>query len=136
SPIRLPLGPIEVHSDGGHSQSSKAPHSFVRGGEDAPIIISGSTTATNQTHTHIASWGVVEQVARGDGGPQLVRNISLAPRPSLDMGSGVGGIGLWTDYIHCFGVQSDRGGQSYSEGDSTARSQRPQGIPPQLRNGP
>ncbi|KAL2230279.1 UNVERIFIED_CONTAM: hypothetical protein Sindi_1622300 [Sesamum indicum] len=59
-PIRLPLGPTEVHSDGGHSQSGNAPHSFVRGGEDAPIIISGSTAAMNQTHTHIASWDVVE----------------------------------------------------------------------------
>ncbi|KAL2227471.1 UNVERIFIED_CONTAM: hypothetical protein Sindi_2105800 [Sesamum indicum] len=134
-PIRLPLGPAELHSDGGHSRDNP-PRSFVRGGEEAPIIISGSTAPTHQTHTHIASWDVEEQVARGDGGPRLARNISLAPRRSLDMGSGVGGIGSWTDYIRRFGVQSDRGGHSHSEGDSTARSRRPTGIPPRRRDGP
>ncbi|KAL2241076.1 UNVERIFIED_CONTAM: hypothetical protein Sindi_0748800, partial [Sesamum indicum] len=36
-PIRLPLDPSEFHSDGGHSQSSNAPHSSVRGGEEAPL---------------------------------------------------------------------------------------------------
>ncbi|KAL0333131.1 UNVERIFIED_CONTAM: hypothetical protein Scaly_2214600 [Sesamum calycinum] len=63
------------------------------------------------------------------------RSISLAPRRSLDMGSGVGGIGSWTDYIRHFGVQSERGGQTHSEGDSTARSWRPQGHPPRRRDG-
>ncbi|KAL2246149.1 UNVERIFIED_CONTAM: hypothetical protein Sindi_2883100, partial [Sesamum indicum] len=101
-PIRLPLGPAEMHSDRGHSRDN-ALRSFV---------------------------------ARGDGGPRLARNISLVPRRNLDMGSGVGGIGSWTDYIRRFGVKSDRGGHSYSEGDSTARSRRPTEIPPRRRDGP
>ncbi|KAL0288716.1 UNVERIFIED_CONTAM: hypothetical protein Sangu_2645400 [Sesamum angustifolium] len=89
-----------------------------------------------ETHTHIASWDAVEHVARGDGGPQIAHSTSLAARRSLDMGSEVGGIGSWTDYIRHFGVQSDRGAQTNSDGDSTARSRRPQGLPPRPRDGP
>ncbi|KAL0396009.1 UNVERIFIED_CONTAM: hypothetical protein Scaly_0049300 [Sesamum calycinum] len=39
--------------------------------EEAPIMISNSTTPTAQTHTHIGSWDAVQQVAHGDGGPRL-----------------------------------------------------------------
>ncbi|KAL0285737.1 UNVERIFIED_CONTAM: putative ribonuclease H protein [Sesamum calycinum] len=117
-PIRLPPIPVEGQSDARHSQNSNVVRSYARGGEEAPIMISNSTTPTAQTHTHIGSWDAVQQVAHGDGGPRLARSISLAPRRSLDMGSGVGGIGSWTDYIRHFGVQSERGGQTHSEGDS------------------
>ncbi|KAK4407975.1 hypothetical protein Sango_0378500 [Sesamum angolense] len=135
-PIRLPPIPVEGQSDARHSQNSNVVRSYARGGEEAPIMISNSTTPTAQTHTHIGSWDAVQQVAHGDGGPRLARSISLAPWRSLDMGSGVGGIGSWTDYIRHFGVQSERGCQTHSEGDSTARSRRPQGHPPRRRDGP
>ncbi|KAL0318795.1 UNVERIFIED_CONTAM: hypothetical protein Sangu_2035700 [Sesamum angustifolium] len=120
-PIRLPPIPVEGQSDARHSQNSNVVRSYVRGGEEAPIMISNSTTPTAQTHTHIGSWDAMQQVAHGDGGPRLARSISLARR-SLDMGSGVSGIGSWTDYIRHFGVQSEPGGQTHSEGDSTVRS--------------
>ncbi|KAL0349982.1 UNVERIFIED_CONTAM: hypothetical protein Sradi_4147400 [Sesamum radiatum] len=103
-PIRLPPIPVEGQSDARHSQNSNVMRSYARGGEEAPIMISNSTTLTAQTHTHIGSWDAVQQVAHGDGGPRLARSISLAPRRSLDMGSGVGGIGSWTDYTRHFGV--------------------------------
>ncbi|KAL0292327.1 UNVERIFIED_CONTAM: hypothetical protein Sradi_6993700 [Sesamum radiatum] len=59
-----------------------------------------------------------------------------SPHDSPDMGSEVGGIGSWTDYIRHFGMQSDPGAQTNSDGDSTARSRRPQGLPPRPRDGP
>ncbi|KAL0462774.1 UNVERIFIED_CONTAM: hypothetical protein Slati_0165000 [Sesamum latifolium] len=123
----------------GDAQDNESSNSLcgpVRGGVDAPIVISDSAAPSVQTHTHIASWDAVEHVARGDGGPRLARSTSLAARHSLDMGSEVGGIGPWTDYIHHFGVHSDRGAQTNSDGDSTARSHRPQGLPPRRRDGP
>ena len=78
----------------------------------------------------------MEHVARGDVAPPVPHSTQIAARRSLDMGSEVGEIGSWTDYIHRFGVQQDGGAQSYSEGDSTARSRRPQGLPPRRRDGP
>ncbi|KAL0307359.1 UNVERIFIED_CONTAM: hypothetical protein Sangu_3034200 [Sesamum angustifolium] len=108
----------------------------VRGGVDAPIVISDSAAPSVQTHTHIASWDAVEHVARGDGGPQMPHSTSFAARRSPDMGSEVGGIGSWIEYIRHFGMQSDPGAQTNSDGDSTARSRRPQGLPPRPRDGP
>ncbi|KAK4382320.1 hypothetical protein Sango_2882200 [Sesamum angolense] len=83
----------------------------------------------NESINSLRSPDAVEHVARGDGGPQMAHNTSLAARRSLDMGSEVGGNGSWTDYIRHFGVQSDRGAQTNNGGDSTARSRRPPGIP-------
>ncbi|KAL2235244.1 UNVERIFIED_CONTAM: hypothetical protein Sindi_1256600, partial [Sesamum indicum] len=115
-PIMLPGVPAEVQNEAKNDDSGN--------------------TVCNLTHTHIVSWDAVEYVACGDGGPALARNTSLAARLSLDMGSKVGGIGSWTDYIRQFGMQSDRGAQMYNERDSTARSLRPQGLPPRYRDGP
>ncbi|KAL0345693.1 UNVERIFIED_CONTAM: hypothetical protein Sradi_4400600 [Sesamum radiatum] len=129
-PIRLPGVPTQDQGDAQDNESSNSLRGPVRGGVDAPIVISDSAAPSVQTHTHIASWDAVEHVARGDGGPRFARSTSLAARRSLDMGSEVGGIGSWTDYIRHFGVQSDRGAQTNSDGDSTARSRRPQGLPP------
>ncbi|KAK4407779.1 hypothetical protein Sango_0358900 [Sesamum angolense] len=128
--------PVEAPDDTQNAESSNVGRNPVRGGEDAPIVISDSTAPSVQSHTHIASWDAVENVARVDGGQRLARSTSLAARRSLDMGSEVGGIGSWTDYIRHFGMQSDRGAQTYSEGDSTARSRRPPGLPPRRRDGP
>ncbi|KAL0378529.1 UNVERIFIED_CONTAM: hypothetical protein Sradi_3158400 [Sesamum radiatum] len=130
------LRPRASRGDAQDEESSNVVRSPVRGGEDAPIVISDSTAPSVQSHTHIASWDAVAHVARGDGGPRLARSTSLAARCSLDMGSQVGSIGLWTDYIRHFGVQFDRGAQTYSEGDSTARSHRLQGLPPRRRDSP
>ncbi|KAL0324086.1 UNVERIFIED_CONTAM: hypothetical protein Scaly_2375700 [Sesamum calycinum] len=66
-PIRLPPIPVEGQSDARHSQNSNVVRSYARGGEEAPIMISNSTTPTAQTHTHIGSWDAVQQVAHGDG---------------------------------------------------------------------
>ncbi|KAL0455074.1 UNVERIFIED_CONTAM: hypothetical protein Slati_0846600 [Sesamum latifolium] len=100
------------------------------------FVISDSTAPSVQSHIYIASWDAVEHVARGDGGPRLARNTSLATRCSLHMGTVVESIRSWTNYIRHFGMQSDRGAQTYSEGDSTARSRRPQGLPPRRRDDP
>ncbi|KAL0427981.1 UNVERIFIED_CONTAM: hypothetical protein Slati_2972900 [Sesamum latifolium] len=134
-PIGLQGVPVEDQGDAQYYESSNSLRSLVREGVDAPIVISYSAAPSVQTHTHIASWDGVEHVARGDGGPRLARSTSLAARRSLDMGSKVGEIGSWTYYIRHFGVQSDRGAQTNSDGDSTARSCRPQGLPPR-RCGP
>ncbi|KAL2226550.1 UNVERIFIED_CONTAM: hypothetical protein Sindi_2013700 [Sesamum indicum] len=133
-PIRLLGVPIEAQSEAG--ESGNIVRNPVRGSVDAPIVISDSTAPSLQSHTHIASWDVVDHVACGDGGLVLARNTSVAARCSIDMGSEVRGIGLWTGYIHRIGVQSDWGAQTYSEGDSTTRSPRPRGLPPHRRDGP
>ncbi|KAL2243807.1 UNVERIFIED_CONTAM: hypothetical protein Sindi_0498700 [Sesamum indicum] len=135
-PIMLPGVPIEAQSEAGNNKRGNIVRNPVRGSVDAPIVISDSTAPSLQSHTHIASWDAVDHVARGDGGPVLARNTSVAARRSIDMGSEVGAIGSWTDYIRRIGVQSDRGAQTYSEGDSTARSPRPRGLPPHRRDGP
>ncbi|KAL0396399.1 UNVERIFIED_CONTAM: hypothetical protein Scaly_0088300, partial [Sesamum calycinum] len=119
-----------------NAKSSNIERSPVGGGEDAPIVISDSTALSVQSHTHIASWDAVEHVACDDGGPRLARSTSLVAQRNLEMGSKVGGIGSWTDCIRHFGMQSDRGAQTYSAGDSTACSCRPSGLPPRLRDGP
>ncbi|KAL2228493.1 UNVERIFIED_CONTAM: hypothetical protein Sindi_1829000 [Sesamum indicum] len=135
-PLMLPDVPAEAHGDAPDSESSHTVRIPVRGGQHAPIVISDSTAPSAQTHTHIASWDAVEHVARGDVAPPVPHSTQIAARRSLDMGSEVGEIGSWTDYIRRFGVQQDGGDQSYSEGDSTARSRRPQGLPPRRRDGP
>ncbi|KAL2235958.1 UNVERIFIED_CONTAM: hypothetical protein Sindi_1328000 [Sesamum indicum] len=135
-PIRLPGVPIEAQNEAGNNESGNSVRNSMRGSMDAPIVISDSTAPSLQSHTHIASWDAVDHVARGDSGPILARNTSVAARRSIDMGSEVGGIGSWTDYIRPIGVQSDRGAQTYSEGDSTARSPRPRGLLPHRRDGP
>ncbi|KAL2252522.1 UNVERIFIED_CONTAM: hypothetical protein Sindi_0046900, partial [Sesamum indicum] len=114
--------PAEAQDDAPRSESSNTVRSPVRGGEDAPIAISNSTAPSTQMRTHIASWDAVEHIACGDVGPPLAHNNSLAARHSLDMGSKVGEIVSWTDYIRRFGVQSDRGAQTYSEGDCAQRA--------------
>ncbi|KAL0344231.1 UNVERIFIED_CONTAM: hypothetical protein Sangu_1310500 [Sesamum angustifolium] len=68
-PIRLPPIPVEGQSDARHRQNSNVVRSYARGGEEAPIMISNSTTPTAQTHTHSCSWDAVQQVAHRDGGP-------------------------------------------------------------------
>ncbi|KAL0320327.1 UNVERIFIED_CONTAM: hypothetical protein Sradi_5294200 [Sesamum radiatum] len=135
-PIRATGAPAQEHDDVHDVQSSNATHSPVRGGPDAPIVLSDSTVPSEQSHTHIGSWDAVENVARGDVRPRLARSRTVAERCSLDMGSEVGGIGSWTDYIRHFGVQSYQGGHINSEGDSTARPRQPQGLPPRRRDGP
>ncbi|KAL0404719.1 UNVERIFIED_CONTAM: hypothetical protein Sradi_2112700 [Sesamum radiatum] len=142
-PIRQLAAPAQGHDDVYDVQNLHARPAPVRGGPDASIVLSGSTVVLSdstvpleQSHTHIANWDAVENVARGDGHPRLARSRTVADRRSLDMGSEVGGIGSWTDYIRHFGVQSYQGGHTNSEGDSTARSRRPQGLPPPRRNGP
>ncbi|KAL0323519.1 UNVERIFIED_CONTAM: hypothetical protein Sangu_1971200 [Sesamum angustifolium] len=135
-PIRLPGVPVEDQGAAEDNESINSLRSPVRGGVDAPIVISDSAAPSVQTHTHIASWDAVEHVARGDGGSQMAHSTSFAARCSLDMGSEVGRIGSWTDYICHFGVQSDRGAHTNSDGDSTTRSRRPQGLPPRSRDGP
>ncbi|KAK4406690.1 60S ribosomal protein L22-2 [Sesamum angolense] len=107
-PFRHKGIPVEASDDTQNAESSNVRRSPVRGGEDAPIVISDSTAPSVQSHTHIASWDAVEHVARDDGGPRLAHSTSLAARRSLDMGSKVGGIGSWTGYIRHFGMQSDR----------------------------
>ncbi|KAL2237245.1 UNVERIFIED_CONTAM: hypothetical protein Sindi_0916200 [Sesamum indicum] len=134
--IMLPGVPIEAQSEAGNNESGNIVRNPVRGSVDAPIVVSDSTAPSLQSHTHVASWDAVDHVARGDGGPVLACSTSVAARRSIDMGSEVGGIGSWTDYIRRIGVQSDRGAQTYSEGDSTARSPRPRGLPPHRRDGP
>ncbi|KAL0396168.1 UNVERIFIED_CONTAM: hypothetical protein Scaly_0065200 [Sesamum calycinum] len=124
-PIRLPVVPVEDQGAAQDNESINSLRSPVRGGIDAPIVISDSAAPSVQTHTHIASWDAVEHVARGDGGPQMAHSTSFTAQCSLDMGSEVGAIRSWTDYIRHFGVQSDRGAQTNSDGDSTARSRRP-----------
>ncbi|KAL2232531.1 UNVERIFIED_CONTAM: hypothetical protein Sindi_1433100 [Sesamum indicum] len=116
--IRLSGVPIEAQSEAGNNESGNTVRNLVGESVDAHIVISDSTAPSLQSHTHIASWDAVDNVARGDGGPMLARNTSVAARRSIDMGSEVGGIGSWTDYICRIGVQSDRGAQTYSEGDS------------------
>ncbi|KAL0309015.1 UNVERIFIED_CONTAM: hypothetical protein Sradi_5843800 [Sesamum radiatum] len=108
---RLSGVPVEDQGAAQDNESINSLRSPVRGGVDVPIVISDSAAPSVQTHTHIASWDAVEHVARGDGGPQMAHCTSLAARRSLDMGSKVGGIGSWIDYIRHFGVQSDRGAQ-------------------------
>ncbi|KAL0370546.1 UNVERIFIED_CONTAM: 1,4-beta-D-glucanase [Sesamum angustifolium] len=133
-PIRLPGVPVEDQGAAEDNESINLLRSLVRGGVDAPIVISDSAAQSVQTHTHIASWDAVEHVARGDGGPQMPHSTSFAAQRSSDMDSEVGGIGSWTDYIRHFGMQSDPGAQTNSDGDSTARSRRPQGLPPRPRH--
>ncbi|KAL0381454.1 UNVERIFIED_CONTAM: hypothetical protein Sangu_0209700 [Sesamum angustifolium] len=134
--IRLSGVLVEDQGAAQDNESINSLRSPVRGGVDAPIVISDSAAPSVQKHTHIASWDAVEHVARGDGGPQMEHSTTFAARRSLDMGSKVGGIGSWTDYIHHFWVQSDRGAQTNSDGNSTERSRRPQGLPPRPRDGP
>ena len=134
--IRLSGVPIEAQSEAGNNESGNSVRNSMRGSMDAPIVISDSTAPSLQSHTHIASWDAVDHVVHGDGGPALARSTLVATRCSIDMGSEVGGIGSWTDYIRRIGVQSDRGAQTYSEGDSTVRSPRPRGLPPRRRDGP
>ncbi|KAK4411801.1 hypothetical protein Sango_0253100 [Sesamum angolense] len=74
-----------------NAKSSNIERSPVRGGEDAPIVISDSTAPSIQSHTHIASWDAIEHVACDDGGPWLARSTSLVAQCSLDMGLKVGG---------------------------------------------
>ncbi|KAL0438916.1 UNVERIFIED_CONTAM: hypothetical protein Slati_2374600 [Sesamum latifolium] len=102
-PIRLQGAPAQGHDDAHDGQSSNATHSPARGGPDAPISISDSTVPLEKSHTHIASWDAVENVARGDGRPRLARSRTVAERPSLDMGSKWGN---WIVEIYIFGVQS------------------------------
>ncbi|KAL0448572.1 UNVERIFIED_CONTAM: hypothetical protein Slati_1413600 [Sesamum latifolium] len=135
-PIRQPAAPAQGHDDVYDVRNHHATPTLVRGGPYAPIVLSDSTVPLEQSHTHIASWDAVENVARGDGRPRLSRSRTVADRRSLDRGSEVGGIGSWTDYIRYFGVQSYQGGHTNSEGDSTARSRRPHGLPPPRRDGP
>ncbi|KAL2252565.1 UNVERIFIED_CONTAM: hypothetical protein Sindi_0051200 [Sesamum indicum] len=111
-PIRLPGVPIEAQSKAENNESGNIVRNLVRGSMDAPIVISDSTAPSGPC-------------ASGDGGPTLARNTLVAARRSLDMGSEVGVIGSWTDYIRRIRMQSERGAQTYSEGDSTARSPRP-----------
>ncbi|KAL0371894.1 UNVERIFIED_CONTAM: hypothetical protein Scaly_0871000 [Sesamum calycinum] len=70
-PIRLPGVPVEDQGAAEDNESINLLRSPVRGGVDAPIVISDSAAPSVQTHTHIASWDAVEHVARGDGGPQM-----------------------------------------------------------------
>ncbi|KAK4405736.1 hypothetical protein Sango_0580100 [Sesamum angolense] len=90
-PFRHTGIPVEAPDDTQNAESSNVGRSPVRGGEDAPIVISDSTAPSVQSHTHIPSWDAVEHVAHDDGGPWLARNTSLAARRSLNMGSEVGG---------------------------------------------
>ncbi|KAL2228000.1 UNVERIFIED_CONTAM: hypothetical protein Sindi_1779700 [Sesamum indicum] len=108
-PSMLPGVPIEAQSEAGNNESGNTVRNPVRGSVDAPIVISYSTAPSLQSHMHIASWDAVDHVAHGDGGPALARSTLVATRCSIDMGSEVGGIGSWTDYIRRIGVQSDRG---------------------------
>ncbi|KAL0366162.1 UNVERIFIED_CONTAM: hypothetical protein Sradi_3506300 [Sesamum radiatum] len=96
-PIRQPAAPAQGHDDVYDVQNHHARPAPVRGGPDAPIVLSGSTVVLSdstvpleQSHTHIASWDAVENVARGDGHPRLGRGRTVADRRSLDMGSEVG----------------------------------------------
>ncbi|KAL2236282.1 UNVERIFIED_CONTAM: hypothetical protein Sindi_0819900 [Sesamum indicum] len=116
-PIRFPDVSAEAQNKAENDDSGNTVRNLVRGGEGAPIVISNSTVPSLQTHTHIASWDAVEHVARGDGGPALARSTSLASQHSPNMRSEVW---MWTDYIRRFGVQSDRGAQTYSEGTTHA----------------
>ncbi|KAL2230865.1 UNVERIFIED_CONTAM: hypothetical protein Sindi_1680900, partial [Sesamum indicum] len=124
-PIMLPGVPTKAQGDAPNSECSNTMLISVRGREDAPIIILDSTVPPAQMRTRIVSWDAVEHVVRGDGGPPLARNTSLAAQRSLDIGSKVGDIESWTNYIRRFGVQSDRGAQTNNEGDSTTRSHQP-----------
>ncbi|KAL0430707.1 UNVERIFIED_CONTAM: hypothetical protein Sradi_0696700 [Sesamum radiatum] len=76
------------HDDAHDVQSSNATHSPVRGGPDAPIVLSDSTVLPEQSHTHIARWDAVENVARSDGRPRLAQSRTVAERRSLDMDRG------------------------------------------------
>ncbi|KAL0440764.1 UNVERIFIED_CONTAM: hypothetical protein Sradi_0015300 [Sesamum radiatum] len=127
--------PVEDQGAAEDNESINLLRSPVRGGVDAPIVISDSAAPSVQTHTHIASWDAVEHVARGDGGPQMPQYFIRRTTQSRH-GLGSRGIGSWTDYIRHFGMQSDPGAQTNSDGDSTARSRRPQGLPPRPRDGP
>ncbi|KAL0303743.1 UNVERIFIED_CONTAM: hypothetical protein Sradi_6242400 [Sesamum radiatum] len=89
-PSELRLSASRDQGDAQDNESSNSLRGPVRGGVDAPIVISDSAAPSVQTHTHIASWDAVEHVARGDGGPRFARSTSLAARRSLDMGSEVG----------------------------------------------
>ncbi|KAK4397110.1 hypothetical protein Sango_1547600 [Sesamum angolense] len=65
-PIRLPGVPVEDQGAAEDNESINSLRSPLRGGVDAPIVISDSAAPSVQTHTHIASWDAVEHVARGD----------------------------------------------------------------------
>ncbi|KAL0314952.1 UNVERIFIED_CONTAM: hypothetical protein Sangu_2339600 [Sesamum angustifolium] len=77
-PIRLSGVHVEDQGVAQDNESSKSLRSPVRGGVDAPIVISDSAAPSVQTHTHIASWDAVENVVHGDGGPRMACNTSLA----------------------------------------------------------
>ncbi|KAL0361282.1 UNVERIFIED_CONTAM: hypothetical protein Sradi_3812700 [Sesamum radiatum] len=115
-PIRLSGVPVEDQVDAQDKESNAL--SPARG-VDAPIV-SNSTNPSIQTHTHLGCSGACSAC---DAGPRMARSTSLATRHNFDMGSEVGGIGSWTDYIRHFRLQSDRGAQTNSDGDSTHRPQ-------------
>ncbi|KAL0367414.1 UNVERIFIED_CONTAM: hypothetical protein Sradi_3631500 [Sesamum radiatum] len=108
-----------------HDDNRSIGYGHSPGDRDSPIVISDSIAPSAQTHTHVGSWDEESQVANATEGARPRRTASIGPQRSVDMGSGTGDIGSWTDYIRRFGLGSSRGGRTASEGDSTARSRPP-----------